>query len=156
MLETFSGDIVQSVQALKESGLPADDELEAQLQTLAQSLVNCKLYCVNHQPVPLTYPLMRALRQVHDAYSFLFPSAASLNETETIGSRIEIDLASCPQVEKIRIGELQLPRLFNGLWQLSSPAWGSASAESQDAALKDLVEAGLTTTDMADHYVSPP
>lgn len=38
-----------------------------------------------------------------------------------------------------------MPRVFNGLWQLSSPAWGSASAESQEAALAELVELGLST-----------
>lgn len=46
-----------------------------------------------------------------------------------------------------------MPRLFNGLWQLSSPAWGSGSADSQDAALAGFVEEGLIAADMADHYV---
>ncbi|KAF3764080.1 oxidoreductase [Cryphonectria parasitica EP155] len=45
-----------------------------------------------------------------------------------------------------------MPRLFNGLWQLSSPAWGSATTQKQEKALAHLVENGLTAADMADHY----
>lgn len=52
------------------------------------------------------------------------------------------------------MGPFEMPRLFNGLWQISSPAWGSGSAEAQEAALTQLVvEAGLSAADMADHYV---
>jgi hypothetical protein len=48
-------------------------------------------------------------------------------------------------IETFQLGPHQMPRVFNGLWQLSSPAWGSASAESQEAALAELIELGLGT-----------
>lgn len=153
VLETFSGDIVQSMQALKESGLPADDHLKQQLQALAKTLVDCKRHCLDKNPEPLTFPLRRALRQVYDAYSFFFPSASALDAVDDADARIEINPTSSSHVETVKLGQLQFPRLLNGFWQLSSPAWGSASAESQDEALKALIEAGLTAADMADHYV---
>ena len=33
-----------------------------------------------------------------------------------------------PSLETVRLGPLVVPRLFVGLWQLSSNAWGSVSA----------------------------
>jgi len=33
-----------------------------------------------------------------------------------------------PQRETTRLGDLVVPRLFIGLWQLSSPSWGTAPA----------------------------
>lgn len=32
--------------------------------------------------------------------------------------------------ETVQLGPFTLPRLWNGLWQLSSNAWGSASANT--------------------------
>ncbi|OTA88259.1 hypothetical protein M434DRAFT_23710 [Hypoxylon sp. CO27-5] len=55
-------------------------------------------------------------------------------------------------VETFRLGLFDVPRLFNGLWQLSSPSWGSGTAEAQERALAHMVECGLTAADMADHY----
>ncbi|KAI4519532.1 Aldo/keto reductase, partial [Schizophyllum commune Loenen D] len=54
--------------------------------------------------------------------------------------------------EQFKLGPHTAPRLFNGLWQMSSPAWGSASSAKQDIALTELVRCGLVGTDMADHY----
>ncbi|TRM64713.1 NADP-dependent oxidoreductase domain-containing protein [Schizophyllum amplum] len=55
-------------------------------------------------------------------------------------------------IEQFKLGPCTAPRLFNGLWQMSSPAWGSASSAKQDIALTELVRCGLVGTDMADHY----
>jgi hypothetical protein len=45
-----------------------------------------------------------------------------------------------------------LPRIFNGLWQLSSPAWGSASRSKMMDQFSSSVQRGFTAFDMADHY----
>lgn len=55
--------------------------------------------------------------------------------------------------ETIQLGPFHVPRLFNGFWQLSSPAWGSASAAKQNEAFVELVKGGLNAFDMGDHYV---
>ena len=39
---------------------------------------------------------------------------------------IMLDATSASRTEYFRLGERDLPRLFNGLWQLSSNSWGSA------------------------------
>lgn len=45
-----------------------------------------------------------------------------------------------------------LPRLFSGLWQLSSPSWGSAPASKIREHFISHVSQGFTSNDMADHY----
>lgn len=54
--------------------------------------------------------------------------------------------------ETFRLGSRQIPRIFSGLWQLSSPAWGSASAARIVDQFEKTVRNGLTAFDMADHY----
>lgn len=152
-LEGFGGDIVQSVQALKESGVPPSEELQTDLQSLIKALASVRKYCQAHEPAPLSFPLTRAERQVHDVYSFLFPAGPVMNGIHHDQPQIKIQARDTSKIEKMKLGNLEFPRLFNGLWQLSSPAWGSATAEKQETALQELVEAGLYATDMADHYV---
>ncbi|EEP81416.1 conserved hypothetical protein [Uncinocarpus reesii 1704] len=55
-------------------------------------------------------------------------------------------------METFTIGEDKVPRLFVGLWQLSSPAWGSAPRSKIMAEFQKYVDAGFTAFDMADHY----
>ncbi|KAJ0426577.1 Aldo/keto reductase [Aspergillus carlsbadensis] len=54
--------------------------------------------------------------------------------------------------ETFTLDGLTLPRIFNGLWQLSSPAWGSASRSKMMAQFSSSVQRGFTAFDMADHY----
>ncbi|KAK0475286.1 aldo/keto reductase [Armillaria novae-zelandiae] len=56
--------------------------------------------------------------------------------------------------ETFRLGPLQVPRLWTGLWQLSSNAWGSTSASKIRQAMSRHLESGYTAFDMADHYGS--
>ncbi|KAH6604046.1 aldo keto reductase [Trichoderma cornu-damae] len=51
-----------------------------------------------------------------------------------------------------RLGPYEMPRLFNGLWRLSSQTWGRWHVDEHEKALVQLVESGLVATDMADHY----
>lgn len=161
IFDKFSGDIVQAVQALKESkpnpSSGQDDPLLASLNSLLAAFNTCATYCSSSC---LKYPFTRAERQVRDVVGFLYvpevvatlpPSSGALTRP------IEVDLSkkapSAESVETFNVGPFEMPRLFNGLWQLSSPAWGSGSAEAQEAALTQLVvEAGLRAADMADHY----
>ncbi|KAF8512092.1 Aldo/keto reductase [Hysterangium stoloniferum] len=55
-------------------------------------------------------------------------------------------------VETVRLGPLTVPRLFNGLWQLSSPAWGTAPVSKIRQEMKRYFDAGYTA--FADHYGS--
>ncbi|KAF9020565.1 aldo/keto reductase [Hymenopellis radicata] len=150
-LDKACGDIVQAVQALKELRPRPTCELETLLLQLRAALTGCQAYCCSK---PLTYPFTRALLQVNDVLLLFFPLTKLDQTSVTSDPRIDIsvDSAVSRRLEHVQLGPLRIPRLFNGLWQMSSPAWGSASSHKQVAALGDLVRFGLLATDMADHY----
>ncbi|TGJ83483.1 hypothetical protein E0Z10_g5312 [Xylaria hypoxylon] len=151
-LGDFSGDIVQAMQALKEVDPPKDDELESQLVKLHLSLRECRHYCEAHEPEVLDYPFQRSERQVADVLHIFYPNRLALDKTGD-GSPPQLEITIGQATETFTLGPFQaLPRLFNGFWQLSSPAWGAGSADSQDTALAQLLNAGFLAADMADHY----
>ncbi|KAK2610551.1 hypothetical protein N8I77_003971 [Diaporthe amygdali] len=153
VLDQISGDIVQAVQALKESKPEPTSTLLGELQGLLASLEALHSYCFNAASQALEYPFTRAERQVRDVISFLYPEAAASFPSPQAAKTITISAKERHvDIETFQLGPNRMPRVFNGLWQLSSPAWGSASAESQETALAELVELGLSTADMADHY----
>ena len=47
--------------------------------------------------------------------------------------------------ETVQLGSLKVPRLFIGLWQTSSPAWGTASASKIRKHFQKHVDAGFNT-----------
>ncbi|ORY57432.1 aldo/keto reductase [Pseudomassariella vexata] len=150
VLATFDGDIVQAVQALKESRPEPTQELEELLMKLFISIKECYKYC---ETTETPYPFLRSERQVKDVLGILFLGQSQLSGSEGICSaKLIVEVSKETKVETFKLGQYQVPRLFNGLWQLSSPAWGSGTAEKQEAALLSLVKCGLTTADMADHY----
>ncbi|KAK8153410.1 putative general stress protein [Phyllosticta citrichinensis] len=55
-------------------------------------------------------------------------------------------------IETFQIGSRRVPRLFVGLWQCSSPQWGTAPLSKIKKHFQALVDAGFTAFDMADHY----
>lgn len=57
-----------------------------------------------------------------------------------------------PDRETIQLGRLTVPRLFIGLWQLSSDGWGSTTVNRVRREMRRHVEAGYNAFDMADHY----
>ena len=136
--EIVGGDIVQAMQSLKESTTTKDTRLEISLSELLKKISG-------H---PQKESLARARRQVEDTLSLFFGTPLSLPSQLR-----DLKPAESSNVELSTIGHAQVPRLFNGLWQLASPAWGSASAASQTSALVHLAEKGLIAADMADHYV---
>lgn len=153
-LVSFGGDIVQAVQALKESNPDLTETLGASLQKLLLSLEAFRSYCDHVDPIPLTYPFSRSEAQVKDAILFLYPKNVHVTRPSSKPRNIIlVDLSNQPQLEKFQVGPYRFPRLLNGLWQLASPSWGSGTAEKQGTALAQLVELGFVAADMADHYV---
>ncbi|KIY43785.1 Aldo/keto reductase [Fistulina hepatica ATCC 64428] len=151
MFEKASGDIVQAIQALKESRPEATAELRSLIVDLASSLVGCEHYCTSYA---LTHPFDRAQYQVDDVLALLYHDFRGCHSRESPHKFLHVNIndAASTSVERFRLGPLNLPRLFIGLWQLSSPAWGSACSRKQDNALIELVQSGLYAADMADHY----
>ena len=147
VLDQVSGDIVQAIQALKESRPEANPALFDELQGLLGSFEAVSSYCFNSNPQALGYPFTRAERQVRDVVNFLYPEAANSISSAEAAKSISISATRRHvDIETFQLGRHHMPRVFNGLWQLSSPAWGSASADSQEAALAELIELGLSTS----------
>ena len=126
------------MQSVKESTTGRDPKLQTLLSELLESISS-------H---PQKEALARARRQVEDTLSLFFGTPLSAPPASR-----DLKFTESSNIELSTIGNVQVPRLFNGLWQLASPAWGSASATSQTSALVHLAEKGLTAADMADHYV---
>ena len=56
-------------------------------------------------------------------------------------------------LESVQLGKATVPRMFMGLWQFSSPAWGSASKSQIHAHFRKHVDCGFTAYGMeARHY----
>lgn len=145
-LGQVSGDIVQAIQALKESKPETTSPLLVELQGLLTGFEAVSSYCSNATSQALGYPFTRAERQVRDGISFLYPEAAASLSSSEAAKIISISATKRRvDIETFQLGPHHMPRVFNGFWQLSSPAWGSASTEIQEAALAELVELGLGT-----------
>ncbi|KAI1208584.1 aldo/keto reductase [Annulohypoxylon truncatum] len=157
-LQKFDGDIVQAVQALKESRPEPTAALLTSLQNLLSSIEHCSTYCLAARPSSLAFPFLRARRQLRDVLRILFPEHADGQPDGAAGSRgleVGVDVhvhVDGSTVETFQLGPFRVPRLFNGLWQVSSPSWGSAGGATQERALLRAVGCGLTAADMADHY----
>lgn len=146
VLDHVSGDTVQAIQALKECKPEPTSALFDGLQGLSSSFEAVSSYCFSVAPQPLRYPFTRAERQLRDAIGFLYPgAAASLSFPEAAKTISISDTKRRADIETVQLGPHHMPRVFNGFWQLSSPAWGSASSQGQEAALAELVELGLST-----------
>ncbi|KAK6206000.1 hypothetical protein LQW54_008066 [Pestalotiopsis sp. IQ-011] len=107
-LEKFGGDIVQAVQALKESRPEPNEALESQLFKLWTSLDECRAYCESMEPTAPVYPFARSARQVKDVFGLLFPESAHLASlSQSTGSSISVDLSKQGSIEKFALGPHQ-------------------------------------------------
>jgi hypothetical protein len=54
------------------------------------------------------------------------------------------EISKPAQIETVKLGPLTVPRLFIGLWQASSPAWGSSSMGKMKKHFSKHVNLGFT------------
>ncbi|KAH9225468.1 hypothetical protein K456DRAFT_1852208 [Colletotrichum gloeosporioides 23] len=149
----IDGDIVQAIQALKEIQPSPEPDLEHQLRHLILSLENYKRVHDSKDSKCAEYPFNRSERQVRDAFVALFPECMSATAPRSRAKTLmSLKIATKPDFETFYLGPYEFPRVLNGLWQLSSAAWGSGSTSRQEEELVHLVQAGFTAADMADHY----
>lgn len=111
-LEAASHDVVQLIQAIKESEKSFDSELQQLLTDLLHSIAEVASYA---RSATLSFPFARAQLQLADAISLLFPSAF-LNGHATVDEPLlNVKMApSSSSIETVRLGRLEVPRLFNG------------------------------------------
>lgn len=153
-LSTVDGDIVQALTAVQKS-----------------LLIPTGMRSLSHDEKPVVQALLDAIIQFYesceaDDLDFIFErSLASLTSvslgldvpnTSAILRGTGLSMSTVPPlppcIETFNIGGKTLPRLFSGLWQLSSPSWGTASTLKIRQQFSAYAAKGFTAYDMADHY----
>ncbi|EME81277.1 uncharacterized protein MYCFIDRAFT_204250 [Pseudocercospora fijiensis CIRAD86] len=154
-LSAVDGDIVQAITAIQKtllmpSGTRSLTGLEkTPILRLEKALCQCQDVCIaSHQP----FPFERGLTALQ-ASSL---SSEDSNASSPVNGTHLIHLISVPplpaSVETFQLGDRSLPRLFSGLWQLSSPSWGTTSTHKIKKQFQRYAAQGFTAFDMADHY----
>ena len=62
-----------------------------------------------------------------------------------------IMLDNTARTESFRLGDRELPRLWNGLWQLSSNSWGTAPATKVRRYMATYADNGYVAFGMSSH-----
>jgi hypothetical protein len=156
VVASLDGDIVQAATAVQKKLVVSTgtrelwvDELVL-VDNLYNDLINCHLFFASIQ---YEFPLQRGLMAIASLLGRAIPMPTenvAKNGIEHVGQ----ELYSPPPEAKetMQLKDLKLPRIFCGLWQLSSPAWGSAPAPKIMKQFARHVQSGFTAFDMADHY----
>jgi hypothetical protein len=141
ILQSIDADIVQAATAVQKS-LPGSTDERAVLDKFYDALTaSHSQYSSTNQEFPFERGLM--------AVANLLGHSAPILHTNSFTSDAHPDL---PPAETFHLGSRHLPRIFSGLWQLSSPAWGAAPISKILQQFTQYTQSGLTAFDMADHY----
>ncbi|KAI1615618.1 NADP-dependent oxidoreductase domain-containing protein [Exophiala viscosa] len=152
-LTAVDGDIVQAITAVEKTlhvghgtrELGHDEE--EPLRGLLQSMLACRSKWFNQQQ---DFPFERSLASVAGILAEALDTSDDLHSDNSLTPSLHTDLPS--HVETFKLAGRILPRLFSGLWQLSSPSWGVASKAQIFQQFSKHVAKGFIAYDMADHY----
>ncbi|CAI0641792.1 unnamed protein product [Colletotrichum noveboracense] len=148
-LASIDGDVVQLITAIEKTLLSAGrskllDEERKLLDSLHQALLDCK---ATTNEKGLDYPYTRALTATCILLEVPIPAFDDINTPDN-----NLQVAPPEVKETFEMNGRGLPRIFSGLWQMSSPSWGSAPTSKIIAQFSQYVSSGLVAFDMADHY----
>ncbi|KAL5338024.1 NADP-dependent oxidoreductase domain-containing protein [Aspergillus crustosus] len=152
-LAAVDGDIVQALTAVQKTlvtptgSRELSDEERLALKELQKSLDYCHFYGKSRRNIIVFERGLETIYELLEPSSSLRPSNKQAQVTAP-----ESAAPISPITETFTIDGIVLPRVFTGLWQLSSPAWGSASAPKIMEQFSSYVRSGFTAFDMADHY----
>lgn len=165
-LASIDGDIVQAVTSVQKELLTGSGSrvMTASEQEVIKSLRSTlRSWSSSHQDPELKFAFARGFTRLAE-----FEGGGSVlsqkRQIATQSSRTRNHIS-----ETVQLGSLEVPRMFAGLWQFSSPAWGTASRAQINADFRKHVDAGFTAygmkslsqtawtnsnsfLDMADHY----
>lgn len=165
LLCSIDGDIVQAATAVQKTLVASSGsrDLSADEKKLVEglhfSLKNCEREW--HHAQGQEYPFARGLMAIADLLGYDVSKPDISNGSLTNGNTKQSlngnngELISAPPPtpkETFFMKNRELPRIFSGLWQLSSPAWGAAPASKIINQFTKHVQSGFTAFDMADHY----
>ncbi|KAH8811295.1 NADP-dependent oxidoreductase domain-containing protein [Xylogone sp. PMI_703] len=154
ILGSLDGDIIQTITALNKTllGSKGTRDLSKNERESLGVLLNSLIMCSSKsKQAGLSFPFERGLGAL--LRLLVIPNVDS-RETVTPKFQTLKKTQNWPPVdiETFQLQGITLPRLFCGLWQLSSPAWGSASHSNIINQFLQHVNAGFWAFDMADHY----
>jgi aryl-alcohol dehydrogenase-like predicted oxidoreductase len=153
-LASVDGDIVQALTAIQKRLLSdngsrdMNEEEEPAMNSLFDSLLRCRqIWLVSAHDFPFersTVVLATMLGRESGIPALTYQNGPYQDQTT--------ERKTPTSLETFRIKETELPRLFAGLWQLSSPSWGTASQAQMFKQFAEYIAGGFTAFDMADHY----
>ncbi|KAK2002617.1 aldo/keto reductase [Colletotrichum falcatum] len=148
-LAAIDGDIVQIMTAVEKTLLAASrthllDDERTLVGSLHQNLADCKTATDEKS---MEYPYGRALFSTSMLLGLPLPTFDAATGLETGHGTGPVEAR-----ETFEMNGRMLPRVFTGLWQMSSPSWGSAPSSKIMAQFSKYLEAGMSAFDMADHY----
>ncbi|KAH6886903.1 NADP-dependent oxidoreductase domain-containing protein [Thelonectria olida] len=148
-LVSVDGDIVQAMTAVQKTlfvvtgvrTMSVDERLP--VKCLYEALLECEFSG--------EYIYSRGLDATASTLGITNPTIKQLQGTSANGGFGK--LPPPPEArETFQLGVTRLPRIFSGLWQMSSPAWGAAPTSKMINQFSKYVQGGYTAFDMADHY----
>lgn len=148
-MSSLDGDIVQTVTAvqktlLSDSGSRAfTSEERTTLTELHEAIRTMRNVGVKD------FPFQRSLTALNGLLNIAESSSGQVNSKP----KPSFTIPHLPAyIETFKLNDHRLPRLFSGLWQLSSPSWGVASSTQIESHFRSHVSQGFAAYDMADHY----
>ena len=149
VLAAIDGDMVQVATAVEKLMLSSAPGIEGSLEMASKLYQTLRDLQAPTKDLGIEFPYSRGLGAMAGLLGEK-TSAFTSQATESL-----LPAAERPNSEPKETFELagrRLPRIFSGLWQLSSPAWGSAPASEIFNQFSLHVSSGFTAFDMADHY----
>ena len=140
-LASIDGDIVQAVTAVQKelltgSGSRAMTSSEQEILKSLRSTLSA--WSSSHEDQELKFAFARGYTRLaeFEGGGSVLPQKRQI-ATQSSRNRNHIS-------ETVQLGSLEVPRMFAGLWQFSSPAWGTASRAQINADFRKHVDAGFT------------
>lgn len=153
-LASIDGDIVQTITAVQKQLLVVTGarDMTNDEQTLVQHLYETLIDCQgSSRAAGQEYPYGRGLTATASVLGIALVDATNFEQSSLHRNMSHVSPPAAAK-ETFDLNGRSLPRIFSGLWQMSSPAWGSASTSKIIDELSKHVGSGLTAFDMADHY----
>jgi hypothetical protein len=151
ILTNVDSDLVQAVTAVQKE-LSTSSGMRSISDAEIQTIRNLKNALLDFEKISMSqnkdFPIQRGMSRLEMLH--ISDDHAPENGQTKAMSKTFTSIES--ELETVILGKASVPRMFMGLWQFSSPAWGTASRSKIDADFRKHVDAGLIAYDMADHY----
>lgn len=145
---SLDGDVVQAMTGVQKALVTTTGirKLSSTEREVVEALLNRMRTVRNQQRTPSGIPLLdRAFTATAQVLGYE-------DKIEDLQLGQTLQAAPPSAQETFSLGGQTLPRIFSGLWQMSSPSWGSASIAQIMQQFTKHVQGGFTAFDMADHY----